>query len=47
LAGQTALVPTGPGLSIEMDEDKLAKFALDLLPQAALVKRLRATFACD
>jgi len=28
--GQTALVPDGPGLGIEVDEDKLSKFALDL-----------------
>ncbi|MDP6875935.1 MAG: enolase C-terminal domain-like protein [Alphaproteobacteria bacterium] len=30
MEGQTALVPQGPGLGIEVDEDKLAKFALDL-----------------
>ncbi|MFP6774316.1 MAG: enolase C-terminal domain-like protein [Alphaproteobacteria bacterium] len=30
MQGQTALVPDGPGLGIEVDEDKLAKFALDL-----------------
>ena len=28
--GQQALVPTAPGLGVEMDEDKVARFALDL-----------------
>ncbi len=30
MEGQAALVPDGPGLGIEVDEDKLAKFKLDL-----------------